>query len=444
MAKWMELFSSLIFCVGKLYGRIVINKVVEVTQDKLWDVVCGFMSGRGCTDQIFSLQQIVEKSLNVNKVVFSAFIDLEKAYDKVNREKLWEVLYEYGVPSILIKAIRSFYIGSEACVRVNGTCSTYFDISLGLRQGCTMSPWLFNIFMDKCVRKACDIDIGGIRVGNLDVKVLLYADDAVILAGNGQELQTMLTNLHRETDIMEFKINVGKTKVCVFNREGNPSGTSFVLGGEVLEEVKEFIYLGRLFESSGKIGKEVDRRTAAGRRIIGGVNAVIRSSVVSKEAKVAIYKSVLVPTVLYGSECWVLQDSHRSKINAVGMDYLRGVCGYRRIDKVRNDRVLVECNVKGLLTKQAERGCLRWFGHIERMPDLRVTKQIYEGTIEGRRNRGRPAKTWEVNVDEILGRNSVRSTRNRRECMTGTMSLEEAKEVCQDRKKWQEICRSIA
>jgi hypothetical protein len=74
-------------------------------------------------DQIFTVQQVIEKCLEVKKIVFAAFVDLEKAYDRVNQSKLWEVLEEYGVEMDLIRAVKSMYDGSKACVRVNGMLS---------------------------------------------------------------------------------------------------------------------------------------------------------------------------------------------------------------------------------------------------------------------------------------------------------------------------------
>ncbi|MBD5001258.1 hypothetical protein GUF49_06805, partial [Xanthomonas citri pv. citri] len=84
---------------------------------------------------------------------FWAFMDLEKAYDKVDREALWRVLRLYGVGGKLLKAVQSFYVDSRACVRLGSEVSVWFTVKVGLRQGCVMSPWLFNLFMDGVVRK---------------------------------------------------------------------------------------------------------------------------------------------------------------------------------------------------------------------------------------------------------------------------------------------------
>ncbi|XP_050563412.1 uncharacterized protein LOC126912929 [Spodoptera frugiperda] len=84
---------SLLSVVGKLYAKILIERVIDVTEKKIWDVQAGFRKGMGCTDQVFSLRCISEKALSRHQRVFCAFIDLEKAYDKVMRDELWSALY---------------------------------------------------------------------------------------------------------------------------------------------------------------------------------------------------------------------------------------------------------------------------------------------------------------------------------------------------------------
>ncbi|XP_033228984.1 uncharacterized protein LOC117180601 [Belonocnema kinseyi] len=92
---------------------------MQITEEKIWEVQSGFMPERSCTDHIFSLRQITEKSLRVGKTVFCTFVDLEKAVDKVVRSKLWEVLKEYGVNGWLHIAIKTIYTGSIANVKDN-------------------------------------------------------------------------------------------------------------------------------------------------------------------------------------------------------------------------------------------------------------------------------------------------------------------------------------
>ena len=103
----------------------------------------GFRLGRG-VNQIFTLKQIGEKE----RRVYMGFMNLEKAYDSVNREALWQVLRIYDVGDELLSGIKSMYINSLACVRVIGEENENFRIESDVRQGCIMSPWLFNMYMD--------------------------------------------------------------------------------------------------------------------------------------------------------------------------------------------------------------------------------------------------------------------------------------------------------
>ena len=73
-------------------------------------------------------------------------MDLEKVYDTIDRHSMWQMLRVYGVGGKLLKAVQSFYVDSRACVRVGNDASEWFPVSDGLRQGCVMSPWLFNAY----------------------------------------------------------------------------------------------------------------------------------------------------------------------------------------------------------------------------------------------------------------------------------------------------------
>ena len=97
-----------------------------------------FSSGSQHNGPRFTLKQIFEKSWEYGKDLFACFVDLEKAYDRVPRDKLWKVLQEYGVNGQLLRAIKSFYCRPEVCVRVNGKQSKPFHVGVGLRQGCVL------------------------------------------------------------------------------------------------------------------------------------------------------------------------------------------------------------------------------------------------------------------------------------------------------------------
>ena len=94
-------------------------------------------------------------------MMFMVFIDLEKAYDDVCREKLWITLFEYGIRGRLLRSIKALYEGGRARVKVEEMESKWFGVRKGVRQGCTLLPWLFNVFMDNVVREARRESVSG-------------------------------------------------------------------------------------------------------------------------------------------------------------------------------------------------------------------------------------------------------------------------------------------
>ena len=127
------------------------------------------------------------------------------------------MLDEYGVKGNLMKAIRSLYAGSQACVRVGGRLSEWFPISQGGRQGCVLSSWLFNVFMDRIMREVMDRLQGCVHLTATTVKILLFADDIVVC----MEKKDMERNLVEMNVVMEkwgMKMDWGKTKVMMVSR----------------------------------------------------------------------------------------------------------------------------------------------------------------------------------------------------------------------------------
>ena len=128
--------------MGKLYGRVLIERVKRKTNDGMNDEQCGFRDGRGCVYQIFCLKNLIEKSLERNRKLYVRYMDFEKAYDRIDREGLWECLRMYAIGGRLLELVKIFYRVSTAKVRVNGNCSESFEVSVGLRQSCVMPTWL--------------------------------------------------------------------------------------------------------------------------------------------------------------------------------------------------------------------------------------------------------------------------------------------------------------
>lgn len=424
---------SLLSVVGKVYGRILIKRVRGCTEGMIGEEQCGFRSGRGCVDQVFAVRQLCEKYLEKGKGIFWAFMDLEKAYDRIDRDALWVVLEGYGVGGKLLNGVKSFYVNSRACVRVGNCVSEWFDVRVGLRQGCVMSPWLFNVFMDGVVREVNASGRGGLNlldeVGNeWNVSQLLFADDTALVAESEEKLQELCEEFGRVCARRKLRINVSKSKVIRCARVVEDGRMNVELNGEVLEEVESFRYLGSHVSVDGRIDVEVKHRTNEVCKVLGGMNQVFRNRALGMNAKKRLYEGVVVPTALYGAETWNMGVAERKRLNVVEMKCLRSMCGVTRYDRVRNEEVRRRTGVVQELSVRAEKKVLNWFGHMERMDEERMVKRIVGSNVEGTRLRGRPRLGWMSNVRRALDARG--------------MSVDEGRMAVRDRSAWREIVNS--
>ncbi|KAI3374743.1 hypothetical protein L3Q82_021294 [Scortum barcoo] len=199
---------------------------------------------------LYTLHRVLEGLWEFAQPVHMCFVDLEKAFDRVPRGILWGVLREYGVREPLLRAVRSLYDRSRSLVRIAGSKSDLFPVHVGLRQGCPLSPVLFIIFMDRISRRSQGPE--GVRFGNHRISSLLFADDVVLMASSGQDLQHVLERFAAECEAAGMRISTSKSEAMVLDRKR--VACPLQVGGEVLPQVEEFKYLGVLFTSEGKIG----------------------------------------------------------------------------------------------------------------------------------------------------------------------------------------------
>ena len=125
-------------------------------------------------------------------------IDYSKAFDCVDHSRLWNTLRNMGVPEYLIALIRSMYANHEAAVRTEYGDSEWFEVRKGVRQGCILSPSLFNIYSEYIVRKVGFEDNIEIKIGGRTINNLRYADDTTILAEEKEDMEKLLKKAKRK------------------------------------------------------------------------------------------------------------------------------------------------------------------------------------------------------------------------------------------------------
>ena len=423
---------SLLSVVGKVYGRVLINRIRDKTEGVIAEVQGGFRRGRGCTDQTFAVRQICEKYIAKGKDVYFAFLDLEKAYDRVDREAMWKMLRIYGMGGRLLQAVESMYAGSKACVRVGSEVSEWFTVRVGLRQGCVMSPWLFNIYIDGVVREVNARVLGrGLKLldgneNNWEINQLLFADDTVVVADSEEKLGQLVTEFGRVCKRRKLRVNVGKSKVMRCTRNELGARLNVSLDGEALEEVDQFKYLGSVIAANGGVEADVSHRVSEGCKVLGAVNGVVRNRGLGMNVKRVLYERVIVPTVTYGSESWGMKERERRKLNVFEMRCLRSMCGVSRLDRLRNEEVRERTGVREELADRVDKNVLRWFGHVERMDDERLLKRVVNARVDGRGARGRPRFGW---IDGV------------KKALKDRMDVGEARERARNRNEWRRMVR---
>ena len=140
---------SLMNSTYKVYTAIIKSKLQPIAEDFLQEEQCGFRKERSCTDAIFVIKQLMEKRREFNLPLFLLFLDYEKAYDRVDRQKFWEILKDYNVPQNLINPIKSIYDNTQIVLNKRSP----FKVNQGLRQGCSLSPILFDTYINKIIQE---------------------------------------------------------------------------------------------------------------------------------------------------------------------------------------------------------------------------------------------------------------------------------------------------
>ena len=132
-------------------------------------------------DQIANICWIIEKARECQKNIYFCFIDYTKAFDCVDHDQLWKILKEMGIPDHLTCLLRNLYAGREAAARTGHGTTDWFQIGKGVRQGCILSPCLFNFYAEYIMRNAgLDESQAGINIARRNINNLRYADDATL------------------------------------------------------------------------------------------------------------------------------------------------------------------------------------------------------------------------------------------------------------------------
>ena len=199
-----------------------------------------------------------EKYIETQRDIYACFIDYSKSFDTVNHEKLIECLKTTDIDRSDIALISNIYLEQDTKIRIGNDMSESLKIKTGVRQGCVLSPSLFNLYTEHIFRQIDELP--GVKIGGRNINNLRHADDTVLLAETEEDLQKTVDQVKRESESFGLLMNAKKTKSMVFSKSSNPPNTRIHIEGKLTEKVQTFTYLGALMTEDGRSEKEIKRR----------------------------------------------------------------------------------------------------------------------------------------------------------------------------------------
>ena len=212
-----------------------------------------------------------------------------------------------GIPDHLTCLLRSLYAGQGATVRTGHGKMDWFQIGKGVRQGCILSPCLFNLYTEYIMRGAgLDEAQAGIKIVRRNINNLRYADDTTLMGESKEELKNLLIKVKEESEKAGLKLNIQKTKITA-------SGpiTSWQIDGETMETVTDLIFLDSKMTADGDCTHEIKRRLLLGRKMMTNLDSILKSRDITLPAKVHLVKAMVFPVVMYGCESWTIKKAER-------------------------------------------------------------------------------------------------------------------------------------
>ena len=293
-------------CLGKFFTLLLNSRLVKFLESSkvIKQNQIGFRKSYRTADHIFVLKTILDSLYQNQKKLYVCFVDFKKAYDSIWRTGLFYKLIKCGLSKTFITILHNMYNNVRSCVKTCEGLTDFFDSKTGVKQGCNLSPNLFNIFVND-LPDIFDSTCDPVPLGGSLENCLLYADDLLLMSLTENGLQHCLNKLFDYTKKWKLQVNLKKTKVMVFNKSGKKLKLNCMFGHTKVEMATSYTYLGCVLTPSGSFSVNQEYLYKKGLRALF---SLLKDFNTQKGTPVRLFlklfDSLVKPVLLYNCEIW--------------------------------------------------------------------------------------------------------------------------------------------
>ena len=380
---------SLLSCMYKLYTSLINRRLTSYCDENeyLVDEQNGFRSERSCQDHIYVLSSLIKNRKSVGNDTFCAFVDFKKAFDWIPWDLLlYKLSNSFNIHGHLFNTLSTIYSSSSAQVRLNGKLTDPFEVTSGVKQGDIISPILFSMYLNDLAtgikQLNCGIDIDG-----LNLAILLYADDIVLMAPDEESLQKMISFVNTWCKKWKMAVNTDKTQVVHFRRQSAlRTSFEFHMGNANLEIVPNYKYLGVTFDEHLTFENNASILSNAAVRSLGQIRNKLKNL---KECGYNSFNTLFTAGVLsiadYGAGVWGTKCFNKiEQVQYRAARYFLGVHRFAPIHALLGDMGWCTAKTRHKILS------LKFWNRLCNLNENRITRKIFEWDLTYSTKRG----TW--------------------------------------------------
>ena len=321
---------TVIICISGLYSKVLNDRLTRVVEEHLilGEIQNGFRKERCGSDNIFVLDTLMWKAKYLRKKIHMGFVDISKAYDSVNRAKLWARLKAMGFDGAFLDSLKALYTDDSIVCEVNGLTTRPIYLQRGLRQGCSLSPMLFALYIADLGSSLHSSNLG-FQLGSLVISSLLFADDIVLIAKTAADLLVLLSIVQEQCSSLKLVISTEKSEII------SPTDAEWQLFDDQrapilsLKQVVSYKYLGTttfgsMYQTS--LNKQKQSIATAG-KYKGSCIYVSKNGPDTAEVALCTWSNVGIPAILTGCEMIPFSENTLTSIERIQAQVAKFVLG---------------------------------------------------------------------------------------------------------------------